>query len=97
MKKILIIVITLLGFSILKADAQYVRTRPGFSVNVSVGAPGPAPYRNAIWVGPEWQYRNGRYVEVPGYWANRGRHRGWAYGHWKQSRRGYKWVPGYWK
>ena len=97
MKRIAIVIVTLLGFSILKADAQYVRTKPGVSVNISVGAPGPAPYRGAVWVGPEWQYRRGRYVEVPGYWANPGRHHGWAYGHWKHSRRGYKWVPGNWK
>lgn len=97
MKKILIAVITMLGLSLLKADAQYVRRRPGFSVSVSVGAPGPPPYAGAIWIGPEWTWRGGQYVEVPGYWARPGRHRGWAVGHWRNSRRGYRWIPGHWR
>jgi len=97
MKKIVIVTIALVGLSFMKADAQYVRTRPGFSVNVSVGAPGPAPYAGAIWIGPEWAWRGGRYVEVPGYWARPGRHRGWVAGHWRYARRGYRWVPGHWR
>ena len=97
MKKMLVLMITVLGLSLLKADAQYVRTRPGFSVNVSVGAPGPAPYSGAVWIGPEWAWRDGRYVEVPGYWARPGRHRGWAVGQWRHGRRGYHWAPGHWR
>jgi len=97
MKKIVFVVVALLGLSLLKADAQYVRRRPGFSVNVSVGAPGPAPYAGAIWIGPEWAWRGGQYVEVPGYWARPGRHRGWVVGHWRSARRGYRWVPGHWR
>lgn len=97
MKKIVFVIITLLGLSVLKAGAQYIRSRPGFSVNVSVGAPGPPPYGGAVWVGPEWVWQRGHYVEVPGYWANPGRHRGWAFGHWKHRRRGYRWEPGHWK
>lgn len=98
MKMISIVIITLFGLSALKADAQYVRRRPGFSVNVTVGAPGPAPYAGAIWIGPEWVWRGGHYVEVPGYWARPGRHRGWAVGHWRyHHRRGYRWVPGHWR
>jgi len=97
MKKIVFVVVALLALSLLKADAQYVRRRPGFSVNVSVGAPGPAPYAGAIWIGPEWAWRGGQYVEVPGYWARPGRHRGWVVGHWRSARRGYRWVPGHWR
>ena len=59
------IIIVLFVFSLIKADAQYVRRKPGFSVNISIGAPGPAPYNGAIWVAPEWEWRNGHYIEVP--------------------------------
>lgn len=93
----IVLITTLLGFSMLKANAQYVRTKPGVSVNISVGAPGPAPFSGAVWIGPEWVWRGGRYVQVPGYWTNPGRHRGWAYGHWKHGRRGYRWQEGHWK
>jgi len=72
MKKILIVAIALLGLSIVKADAQYVRVKPGFSVGITIGAPGPAPYSGAIWIGPEWRWRGSRYVEVPGYWQDQG-------------------------
>jgi len=98
MKKILIVMIILLGFSLAKADAQYVRIRPGFSVGISIGAPGPPPYSGAMWVGPEWTWRGGRYVEAPGYWERPSRyHRGWIPGHWRTARRGYRWVPGHWR
>ena len=97
MKRIFIVATIMLGFSLLKADAQYVRRKPSFSVNVSIGAPGPAPYGGAIWVGPEWAWRDGRYVEVPGYWEKPGRHHGWVPGHWKRGRWGYRWIPGHWR
>jgi hypothetical protein len=98
MKKIIFVFVLLLGFSILKADAQYVRRRPGFSVNISVGAPGPPPYREAIWVGPEWTWRGGRYVEVPGYWSKPRRQGSvWMSGGWRHEQRGYRWHRGYWR
>ena len=79
------------------SQAQHVRIRMGFPVGVSVYAPGPPPYRGAVWVGPEWQWRGGTYVHVPGYWAKpRGRSQ-WAPGHWKRSRQGYIWIPGRWR
>ena len=68
MKRMVAVATILLGLSVFKADAQYVRVRPGFSVGISIGAPGPAPFAGGIWVGPEWRWRSGRYVEVPGYW-----------------------------
>jgi WXXGXW repeat (2 copies) len=98
MKRIIIVAMFLLGLSALKANAQYVRVRPGFSVGISIGAPGPAPYAGAIWVGPEWTWRGGRYVEVPGYWERPYRHRhAWVPGHWRYTRRGYRWIPGHWR
>ena len=74
MKKLFMIIIVLLGLSVIRADAQYVRVRPGFSVGVSIGVPGPAPFASGVWVGPEWAWRDGRYVEVAGYWARPYRH-----------------------
>ena len=97
MKKLLITVMILLGLSLIKADAQYVRRKPGFSVNVTVGAPGPPPYSGAIWIGPEWTWRGSQYVEVPGYWARPGRHRGWVSGQWRNTHRGYSWRRGHWR
>src|SRR6266496_1874407 len=98
MKKILFVIVMLLGLSIMKADAQYVRRKPAFSVNINIGAPGPAPYREAIWVGPEWTWRHGRYVETQGRWARPSRHgMVWIQGHWVYTRRGYRWQPGYWR
>lgn len=96
MKKMILVGIMLLGLSIFKVNAQFVRTKPAFSVAISVGAPGPAPYAGAIWIGPEWAWRGNHYVEVPGYWVKRG-HRHWITGHWKYTRRGYRWVPGHWR
>ena len=80
------------------ANAQYVKVRIGFPVGISIGASGRAPYAGAIWVGPEWVWRGGHYVSVPGYWARPQRHGViWVPGHWKYSHRGYKWVPGHWQ
>lgn len=81
-----------------QAGAQHVRVRLGFPAGVVVKAPGPAPFRSAIWIGPEWQWRGGRYVHVPGYWARPSRYGAtWVPGHWKYTRRGYRWVPGRWR
>ncbi|SRR5260221_7145007 len=99
MKKILLALIVFLGFSLLKADAQYVRRKPVFSVNVNVGAPAPRPYPEAIWVGPEWEWRGGSYVEVPGHWVRPARRGGvWVSGGWIYSHhRGYRWGRGHWR
>jgi len=96
MKKIAFVTTMLLGFSILKANAQFVRTKPAFSVGVSVRTPGPAPFAGAIWIGPEWLWRGNRYVEVPGYWAKPAHYHGWTNGHWRYTKRGYRWMPGHW-
>jgi len=98
MKKTVFFLLLLLGLGVTNANAQYVRSRPGFSIGVTIGAPGPVPYRGAVWIGPEWAWRGGRYVEVPGYWGRPG-HRGaaWIPGHWKYNRRGYRWIPGHWR
>ena len=88
-------VVVLISFA---ANAQHVKVRIGFPVGISVGAPGRAPFAGAIWIGPEWTWRNGNYVCVPGYWAKPRHHRAvWVSGHWQYTRRGYKWVPGHWR
>jgi hypothetical protein len=94
MKKILIALTIVAGLFCMKADAQYVRERPSVRVGISVGRP---PYAGAIWVGPEYEWRGGNYVEVPGYWARPERHGAWIPGHWKYGRRGYRWIPGHWR
>jgi hypothetical protein len=96
MKKIIIVLLFLAGVT--QLQAQHIRVRLNFPAGISVGAPGRAPYRGAVWIGPEWQWRGGSYVHVPGYWA-RPHHRGavWVSGHWKYSRHGYRWVPGHWR
>lgn len=99
MKKIVFVVMLLLGLTLLKADAQYVRRKPGFSVNISFGAPGPPLYAEGVWVRPEWGWRGGHYVEVPGHWVRAPR-RGsvWVSGGWVYSHhRGYRWRRGYWR
>jgi hypothetical protein len=96
MKKIFFAMIVVLGLSTLQADAQYVRRKPGFSVNISFNSHGPRPYRDAVWMNPEWRWRNGRYVEVQGHWVRRS-HGVWVPGRWVYTRRGYYWRPGYWR
>jgi len=80
------------------ANAQHVRVRIGFPAGISIGPSGRAPFAGSVWIGPEWQWRGGNYVCVPGYWARPGRFGAvWVPGHWKYSRRGYRWVPGRWR
>jgi len=79
-------------------SAQHVRVRLNFPVGISIGAPGPAPYRGAVWIGPEWQWRGGNYVHMAGYWARPKRFGAvWVPGQWKYTRRGYRWIPGHWR
>ena len=80
------------------ANAQYVKVRINFPVGIHINAHGRPPHANAIWIGPEWQWRGGHYVIVDGYWATPRRHGMiWVPGHWKRTGKGYKWVPGRWK
>ena len=81
-----------------QSKAQCVKVRMNFPMGVTINAPGPAPYRDAVWIGPEWRWQGGQYVHVPGYWARPGKHhRRWMAGHWKYKRGGYYWVPGRWR
>jgi len=98
MKKMLVLSALFLVLGVSASRAQFVRVKVGFPVGISIGAPGPRPFTGAMWIGPEWQWRGGQYVCVPGYWSRPYRHHSvWVQGHWKYSRRGYRWVPGHWR
>ena len=98
MKLKLFVLAALLAAGISNAAAQHVRVRLNFPVGVRIGAPGPAPFSGAVWIGPEWRWQRGQYVHVPGYWARPHRYGAvWVPGHWKYTRRGYVWVPGRWR
>jgi hypothetical protein len=98
MKKRLLLCVLLIVFVLVKAPAQYVRVRVGFPAGASIGAPGPRPFAGAVWIGPEWRWRGGRYHYVPGYWSRPRRHHSmWVPGHWKYGRHGYRWMPGHWR
>ena len=85
-------------FTITVSNAQRVSVRIGFPVGAHTYAPSRAPFTGAVWIGPEWVWRGGRYECVPGYWARPQRHGAiWVTGHWKYNRRGYVWVPGHWR
>ncbi len=73
-------------------------------VNIRVGSPPPPPpvrvdgawarpYRGAVWIAPHYEWINGRWVWVRGYYAYPPRHGG----HWAQPyyRHGY-YYPGRW-
>jgi len=97
MKKKLFVMLLLSGLLYINADAQFVRRRPVFSINVNAGHD-RAPNRGAVWVGPEWEWRGGRYVEVPGHWIKPERMgTRWIPGHWNNTRRGSRWIPGHWR
>lgn len=92
------LLLTIIFIAIASAlPAQHVRARLSFPLGINIGRPGPAPFSGAIWIGPEWQWRGGKYEYVPGYWDRPHRFRSiWVPGHWKYSRWGYRWVPGHW-
>lgn len=87
-------IILIAGFTTTAASAQhfYVKIRPSVTV---VSRP-PAPSPRHIWVEREWAWRNGRYEQVPGYWAAPQQGRTWVSGHWRNTRYGSEWVGGHW-
>ena len=94
-----IIFTTFLCFLIsLSGNSQHIKYRKKFPVNITIIAPGPAPFAGAIWIAPEWQWQNGDYIYIPGYWTKpKKHHRRWISGFWKRTRRGFVWISGYWK
>src|SRR5450432_3382226 len=77
------------------AKAQiYVNVRPVAPVIVRTEAPSP----RHVWIGEEWEVRNGAYVHTGGHWAEPP-HPGWVWipGHWAHTERGHVWRPGHWR
>jgi hypothetical protein len=79
----------------LQGSAQiYVNVRPVAPVVVRTAAPTP----HHVWIGEEWEVRNGVYVHTGGRWAEPP-HPGWMWvpGHWVREHRGEIWRPGHWR
>ena len=77
------------------ASAQiYVHVRPTAPVVVRTERPSP----RHVWIGEEWEARNGTYVHTGGRWAEPP-HPGyvWVTGHWSHTDRGHVWRPGHWR
>jgi hypothetical protein len=95
------IIKSLVAFSILittaiTSDAQvriFVRTRPVEPVIVRPAA----PYRGAVWIPGEWQWRGGRYVYVNPHYVHARRGHVWTQGHWNNISGGSVWVAGRWR
>jgi hypothetical protein len=79
------------------ASAQvyvHVHERPVAPVIVRTEAPSP----RHVWIGEEWETRNGAYVHTGGHWAEPPHHGSvWAGGHWAHDGRGHYWKPGHWR
>jgi hypothetical protein len=91
----LVLVVGGVSFTAGSASAQvYVKVRPVEPVIVRPERPSP----RHVWIGEEWQVRDGGYVHTGGHWAEPP-HRGWAWvpGHWSHDRRGHIWRPGHWR
>lgn len=96
MKRVFLIMTLVLGIGAC-VNAQRVRARIDFPVNITIGAPGPPPFAGAVWIGPEWRWQQDQYVAVPGYWARPTPRRAWVNGYWVRGHRGYMWRPGRWR
>src|SRR6201986_4964168 len=83
----------LLGVSRVEAQHNYVKVHP----TAHEGKRPPAPSKNHVWVGSEWGWSGGKYVETPGHWEvpPHGHHH-WVAGRWAKESRGSYWVPGHW-
>jgi hypothetical protein len=98
MTKIFFALMVLFMTTMFSADAQRMGVRLNFPLGVHIRPASPAPFGGAVWIGPEWTYRGGRYVHAPGYWGRPAHSRAvWVPGYWKYKRRGYVWVSGRWR
>ena len=92
--KLALLVMVVIAAGSFSASAQiYVSVRPTWHEVVRPAAPSP----RHVWIGEEWEYRNGAYVATGGHWAMPP-HPGWIWvgGHWIHDRRGHQWVAGHW-
>jgi hypothetical protein len=76
------------------SESRVVREKPVVT-NVVV-RPVP-PYAGAVWVGPEWRWKHGRYIYVAPHYAHPRKAHVWVPGHWRNSPRGFVWVKGHWR
>jgi hypothetical protein len=74
-------------------DHNYVKVHPAAHVRAR-----PArPSTNHVWVGTEWNWSNGAYVEVPAHWdMPPAGHKAWVAGRWGKNSKGAYWVAGHW-
>lgn len=61
-----------------------------------VGAPGPAPAIDQVWVPGCWYWQNGQYVLRSGYWQRQQQNWIWEPSHYRWTPRGYVFVAGHW-
>jgi hypothetical protein len=97
MKKVLFAALfgTAILFGGLEAKAQhhYVKVHPEARVMEHPAAPSA----HHVWVGSEWRWNDGKYVESEGHWAVPPHgHKAWVEGHWSKTSRGEYWVAGHW-
>ena len=58
---------------------------------------GPAPSPRHVWIGEEWEPRDGTYAFVGGHWAMPPQpHMVWISGHWRETPHGSVWDRGHW-
>ncbi len=95
MKKIgyVVISVMLVTLSYSCSSGHYVSERPQ---EVIVNRPGP-PGTGYMWVDGDYNWRGGRYVYQPGYWARPHGSRTWRTGSWVQGPHGYYWRRGGWR
>ena len=74
-------------------EVGYVSTVPEAQVYVDTSP----PYTGAIWIGPEYEWRNHTYVVVPGHWEHPRGGRSWHGGYWEHNERGHRWHRGGWR
>ncbi len=83
-----------MGASTANAQHHYVTTRPAAHEEVR----GTAPSSHHVWVGGEYKWSGGTYVQSKGHWAvpPHGHHK-WVDGHWASGgHKGEYWVAGHW-
>lgn len=71
----------------------YVTARPAEPYYVRPAA----PYRDAVWIGGEWEWTNNRYAYIGGHWERPRPGHVWVKGNWRSGTRGYAWHSGYWR
>lgn len=77
------------------AQRIYVQTGPPVAEREVVP---PPPHEGWVWRQGYHRYDGGRYVWVPGSYAEPPYRRAhWVPGHWVRERRGYYWEEGHWR